>query len=181
MRKISCTSSGARPSEGSSSSHQRAADRQHLLLAAREVSRDLLAPLPQPREVVEAEIAVALERREVAPRVPAHGEVLVHGQVLEHAAPFHHLEDAPADDVLRIHLLDAHAVQLDGAVGDFALLRAQEARDGFERGALARAVGAEQGDDLPLRHLEREALEDEDHVVVDDLDVGEPEHGRVTL
>src|SRR5437764_1236260 len=40
-----------------------------------------------------------------------------------------------------------------------------------------RAISAEQGDDLSRWHLQREALEHEDHVVVDDLDVREPEHG----
>ena len=36
---------------------------------------------------------------------------------------------------------------------------------------LAGAVGAEQRDDPALRHLERHALQHQDHVVVDDLDV----------
>src|SRR5439155_409132 len=124
-----------------------------------EVSRDLFAPLPEPRKIIEAEIAVPLEAFLVAPRIPAHGEVLVHGQVLEDAAPFHHLEDSPPHDLLRLELVDALAFQLDGAIGDLAFLSAQEAGDGLERGALARAVGAEQGDDLPRWHLQREALE----------------------
>src|SRR5581483_904750 len=41
----------------------------------------------------------------------------------------------------------------------------------LQRGGLAGAVRAEQRDDLPLLHLERDALQHEDHVVVDDLDV----------
>ena len=43
---------------------------------------------------------------------------------------------------------------------------------------LARAVGAEQRDDAALGHLERHALEHQDHVVVDDLDVVDREVRR---
>ena len=41
--------------------HQRAADRQHLLLAAGQGARDLAEPLPQPREQLEHARATALE------------------------------------------------------------------------------------------------------------------------
>ena len=43
--------------------------------------------------------------------------------------------------------------------------------DRLERGRLAGAIGAEQSDDLARAHLQRDALEHQDDVVVDDLDV----------
>ena len=58
MRKISCTTSGARPKEGSSSSSRRGRsisarrDGQHLLLAAGERAGLLVTPLLEPREIV---------------------------------------------------------------------------------------------------------------------------------
>src|SRR5437879_4158773 len=52
----------------------------------------------------------------------------------------------------------------------------RSARDGLERRRLAGAVGAEQGRDAALVDVDRHALEDEDHVVVDDLDVVERQH-----
>ena len=57
------------------------------------------------------------------------------------------------------------------ALGDVAALGAQQARDGLERGGLAGAVGPEEGDDAPLGDPQRDALQHEDHVVVDHLDV----------
>src|SRR5207302_7369485 len=117
-----------------------------------EVSGDLPPALAQAREVIEAQLAIPLQSHEVAACIAAHGEVLVHGQVLENAAAFHHLEDPAAYDLLRIERLDALAVELDGAVGDFALLRPQQSGDGLQRRALAGAVGSEEGHDLPLGH-----------------------------
>src|SRR5436305_7055901 len=50
-------------------------------------------------------------------------------------------------------------------------LEVQQARDRLQRGGLARAVRSKERHDLPLLHLQRYALQHEDHVVVDDLDV----------
>src|SRR5262249_59367079 len=73
------------------------------------------------------------------------------------------------------------AVELDRALGDLAALGAQQARDRLERGGLAGAVGAEQRRDPALADVERHALEDEDHAVVDDLDVVEAQHAGSSI
>ena len=119
---------------------------------------------------------MALTSGSVVPGVAAHGDVFVDGQIFEDAPALHDLEDAAPDDDLGCQSLDALAEELDLPVGDLALLRVEQARDGLEGRALAGAVGPEERDDPPLGHLERQALQDEDHIVVDDLDVGEPEH-----
>ena len=67
------------------------------------------------------------------------------------------------------------AVEQDRALGDFAALGMQQVRDRLQGRGLAGAVGAEQRDDAAARHLERHALEHEDDVVVDHLDVVERE------
>src|SRR5690606_29750873 len=47
----------------------------------------------------------------------------------------------------------------------------QQARDGLERGALARAVAAQQRHDLPAWHGQRQPAQGLHDLVVDDLDV----------
>ena len=54
---------------------------------------------------------------------------------------------------------------------------AQQVADGAQGGRLARAVAAEQRDDLAFGHLQRHALQHQDDVVVDDLDAVDIEHG----
>ena len=70
------------------------------------------------------------------------------------------------------------AVEHDRALGDLAALGVQQVGDRLQRRGLAGAVGAEQRDDAAPRHVERHALQHEDDVVVDDLDVVEREDGR---
>ena len=44
-------------------------------------------------------------------------------------------------------------------VGDGAAVRLYQAGDGAQRGGLARAVGADQGDDLAVGHLQADAAQ----------------------
>ena len=75
--------------------------------------------------------------------------------------------------------VEALAAEADVAARDLAFLGLQQAGDGLQRGGLAGAVGAEQGDDLALRHRQRQAAQHEDDVVVDDLDVVDLEQRRL--
>src|SRR5260370_36331149 len=67
------------------------------------------------------------------------------------------------------------AVQLDAGVADFAVVAFEQAGDCVEGCALAGAVCPEQRDDLALRDFQRQSLENEDHAIVADLDVVEPQ------
>ena len=58
---------------------------------------------------------------------------------------------------------------------DRALFRRQDTADGVERRRFARAVGADEGDDLALLHCQGNALQRVDAVVVG-VDVFECEH-----
>jgi hypothetical protein len=84
---------------------------------------------------------------------------------------FHHLAHAQAHELVGREAIDALSSELDGALRHLAPLGVQQVRDGLERGRLARAVRTEEGDDAAFRHLERHALQHQDDVVVDDLDV----------
>src|SRR5207247_336971 len=98
------------------------------------------------------------------------------GERLEDLAPFHHLHDTEPADLLRIPAVDPSPHELDAAVGHLAVLGLEQPRDGLERRGLARPVGAQQRHDLALGDVERESLEDQDHVTVDDLDVVQSQH-----
>src|SRR5258708_29896430 len=110
---------------------------------------------------------------EGAAGVRAGKQVFLDGEVLEAVPPLHHLADAALHQLGRIEPVDTLAAEHDLALRHLAALRAQQVRDGLQRGGLAGAVGAEQRDDLALLHLERYALEDQDDMVVDDLDIAD--------
>ncbi len=103
-------------------------------------------------------------------------EVLVDGQVAEHAATLHHLGDAGLHQITRLLAVDDVTVVGDGALRDFTVVVAEQSGDGSKGGGFAGAVGAEQGDDVAVGHLDREATQHQDHVVVDDFDVREFQH-----
>src|SRR4051794_31359504 len=74
--------------------HERARERQHLLLAAAQRPGLLLAPLRQPGEVREDPLELGLDR--AAARIGAEAEVLRDCQLRERAAPLGHVRDAEA-------------------------------------------------------------------------------------
>ena len=124
--------------------HQRAADRELLLLAAREVARVAAAELLQDRE----EVVGDLER--VAAAVPAPGrepeaEVLLDREPGEDPPALRHERHAGVRD-----RLGALPPQRAAAQPDLAGRRRHDAHDRVQRGRLARAVRADQADDLAL-------------------------------
>ena len=149
--------------------HQRAADRQHLLLAARQIAGEPGALL-QAREIGEHPLHV-FGHSGGRSRVRAETKVLDHRHVLNDAATFHHLEDAAMHDAVRRQAGDLLAIEPNAAAGDRAILDRQQAGDRLQRGRLARPVGAEErGDASPARRKAQPA-QHEDDVVEDDLDV----------
>ena len=84
--------------------------------------------------------------------------------------PFHDLYHAALHQVGRRKVLDALAAQFDRALGDFAAFTLEQVGHGAQGGGLAGAVATQDGNDLAVGHVERDALEHQDHVVVDDLD-----------
>ena len=105
------------PIDGSSSSssfgcaHQRAADGEHLLLAAGHRARLLLLALLEAREQVEDAVEVLADPLAVAAQVGAQLEVLAHGHALEALAALGRLADAQPHDLLRRQQRDLLAVE----------------------------------------------------------------------
>jgi hypothetical protein len=107
--------------------HQPAADRHHLLLAAREIAGGALAPLAQRWEEVHHAVVGAPGRRGVAGSDGAGAQVLIYSQLGKEPPPFEHLGDAETVDARGVEAINALAIEGDGATGQRATVQAQEA------------------------------------------------------
>src|SRR5262245_11871665 len=131
--------------------HERAGDREHLLLAARERSGLLLAAPVEPREMAADPLVVLREAASL--EIPAQTEVLVHRQLTEDAAALRDVCDSGARDALGGGARHALAREPDVARGR------HETGDRPQRRRLAGAVPAEDRDDLALPHAQRNAVQ----------------------
>src|SRR2546421_8503911 len=119
--------------------HERAADGEHLLLAARESAAEVVHALGEPGE----EIQHLGKRPRVARRAAVFREcdqVLPHAQVGEDLASFRDERDAAARDAVGALPLDALAAETDDSAS-----RRSEAQDRAHRRCLSHAVAPEQG------------------------------------
>ena len=121
--------------------HHGAADREHLLLAARERAGLLAVALLQAREIAVDALDVGGDLAAVAARHGADLQVLLDGLARERAAALRHMRDAEPHDVFGRACRDRLAVEADLAVG------AAHAGERAQRGGLAGAVRAEQRGD----------------------------------
>ena len=130
---------------------ERLGQAQHLLLAARQAAGRRVEPVGQRREVLEhpRRRRRARTRRRWRYSHDAARRFSVDGQAGEHAAPAGYLRDAQRGDRVRIAPGDVVAVEEDAAA-----LRRHETRDRLQHRGLPGAVGAEEGDDLALGHVE---------------------------
>ena len=92
----------------------------------------------------------------------AGAQILLDRQVGKYAAAFGHMRDAERHDLLRRKPVDALAGE-----DDLAPAEPHKARDRPQGGALAGAVGADDGDDAAVGHVHVDAFERGDLVVVD--------------
>ena len=125
------------------SGHQRAADRDHLLLAARQGAGELLEPLLDAREEREDAGQIFVELGSAAPRIGAHLEIFVDRHAREKAARLEHRRDAAAHP-----LGGADALQRMALVKDLAASRRDAPHDRLHRRRFARGVAAQQANDL---------------------------------
>src|SRR5450755_2029957 len=152
--------------------HQRSSERGHLLFSAGGIAGETRSPLLEPREIaVDFFQRLARFRARDPARERPRQQVLLDRQVREAVPTLHDLADAHPHQLVRRQLVDAPPLKLDRALRDVTALRGKQIRDGLQRRGLAGAVGSQQGDDFPLWNLERDALEHENDVIVDDLDV----------
>src|SRR5690606_27092136 len=140
--------------------HQRPADGQHLLLAARHgacpLVRALLESWEQVVDVFQAFLDFLCLQEE-----PAHLQVFRYGKVWKDAAAFRRDGDPAAHDSVRIVLGDVFAQEGDGAATGPG-----RAANRHEQRGLARAVGADQGDDLAFVHLDGNVVKRLDSTII---------------
>src|SRR5262249_12475419 len=75
--------------------------------------------------------------------------------------------------VKRIYAL---AIEENGAMSDAATLKAEQTANGTQDSRFASAIRAEQRDDSPIRHVDRDAAHGDDGALVADFDVLDGEH-----
>src|SRR5579859_2073844 len=150
--------------------HQRATERQHLLLAARHAAGELAAALGKPRKGLEADVEIALE---LAPRGAAKGaeqKVLLDGEPRKQPPPLRHQRYAEVDDLFggAAGEIVMDAVDLGD---DRAGAGPHDAHDAFDQGRFAVAVGAEQDHGLAAADGKRHVVDDA-HRAVGGMDAG---------
>jgi len=129
---------------------ERGADREHLALAAGQVTRLARAQLCERRK---ERVDRFDEPARVGTAARNHGlEVLCDGEVLEHLAALGDERNAKSRHPVRRMVIDAFAAVDDRALRDACIVQPDEARNRAQRGGLARSVGSEQSDDRALRH-----------------------------
>src|SRR3972149_6030411 len=109
------------------------------------------------------------------PTVGTGQEIILHGQVLEFAPSFHYLDDSSAYNLRSILAVDALPQEFDDPLGDFTPLCSQKIGDGLESRAFASPVRPEEGYKAPLRHLQGDPFQDQNDMLIDDLDIVDPE------
>src|SRR6267378_2048097 len=152
-----------------------AADREHLLLPAGERTRGLIAALLQHRKqgIDLLEIARPLRASLVGQR--AHLEVLEDAERPEHLPPFGHVRDAEMGALRRRHREQVAAFEADAA-----RCRRHGARHRFEQRRFAGAIRADDGDELPRLHRQRD-IDQRLQPAVGDVQALNAQHGPATV
>ena len=108
-------------------------------------------PLAQPWKTVEHNVELQVA---VGVVVAADEQIFAHGHVGKYHLAFRHEHGGIADAAP-----GGLAVRGPAIDEDVALPRRQQADDGLEQGGFARAVGAEQADDLAGAHVQTDAVD----------------------
>src|SRR5215471_5785271 len=156
--------------------HQGTADRQHLLLTAREIPGLERAACRQGGEVLVDELDVLADVEDMLASMRPHHEIFFGAQVFEDLSSLWYQGDAHFDDRGWCPVVHALTIELHDALGDLAPLGRQQPGDGLQRGRLASAVGPEEGYYAILGHLQRQPLNHQDDIAIDDLDIFQRQH-----
>src|SRR4029079_1694772 len=140
--------------------HQRAADRQHLLLATRQRAAALVQTLSQAWEQLEYARQVLAKMRRVGDR-SAHLQILHHRHTRKDAAAFRGLRDLQLGEFVRRQACDVAAFEQD-----MAFAGARRSENGHHQRRLPGAVGADQCNDLALIDFEIDSSERRDVAVI---------------
>src|SRR5207249_9575044 len=145
---------------------------EHLLLAARERACGLADALAEPWKERQTPLQVLRAVAAGGPGIAAHAQVLAHRHFREDAAAFRHLYEAELDDLVRGEPGEIVTVEHDAPGAGTG-----QAGDVPQRGALPRAVAADQRDDLARVHAQRYAAQHL-HVAVGEVEIAHLEPHR---
>ena len=140
--------------------HHGPAHGKHLLLAAGQSARHLSLAVQQLGKQLKHRLQATLDLA-VRAAVGAHTQVVQHGQPREHLPPLRR-----EDDALFYHDLGVFVGDVLPVKGDPPLVAALQPHDGAHGRALSRAVGSDQGHDLPFVHLQVDAAQGIDAAVI---------------
>ncbi len=140
--------------------HQRASDRKHLLLAAGQRAAALMRARFQQREQGVDTFQIRVEAVGIVGNDRAHLQILEHRHAREDAPALRRLHDAEPRDLVHRELRDVASLKQNAAVAG-----AGAAKDRHHQRGLARAVAADQRDDLALIDIETDAVQDRQHAV----------------
>jgi hypothetical protein len=124
--------------------HQRAANCEHLLLAARQSAARLRQPLAQARKKLNHALEPLGQALFLALQKRTEFQVLAHAQPAEDGASFRHQRRAERHAPMRRHAVHLTAEQAHAAAG-----HRHEADQRLQHAGLARAVRADQRHNLP--------------------------------
>ena len=153
--------------------HQRAAERHHLLLAARQAAGKLAAALGEAGKGLVTDRHVARELAARGATVGAEQQVLLDRQFRKQPASLRHQCNAEIDDLFR-GAADQVVVDAVDLGDDAAGARPDHAHDAFHQRRLAVAVGAEQHHGLAAADLEGDVV-DHAHRAVGGVNAGDGE------
>ena len=140
--------------------HQSAAHGQHLLFAAGQGARHLLVAFLQPWKVI-VHIFNGFFQFGIGTGIAAHLQIFQHCHLQENAPSFRAERHPLGDDLISGHPHDILIVQHDAAA-----VGLQQSGNGVQRGGFARAIGTDQGHDLPFVHLEGDPLDGVDAAII---------------
>ena len=155
--------------------HQCTANRQHLLLAARERPSNLLAALLQAWQPLEYGFIILVDAALIIPDIGAHLQVLLHRHPRKDPAPFRNLRQSETDDFMRVR-----CPQVLTAKGNLSRFCLDQPADGMQCRRLARAICTDQCDNLPFVYLKGDALDRMDRPIVD-LQILHRKHSHVFI
>ena len=150
---------------------QRAADGQHLLLAAGEIAGAAGAPLEQPGEIGIDKIERRLRSAAAGHCVGRSSQIFFNRQILKNPSPFHHMEESAPHQLMRSETRYGIALEQDFTCCDLAIFQFEQIGNGLQRGRLACSIGAQQCDHRSLVDFQRQAAKHLDRLVIDDLDI----------
>jgi len=107
----------------------------------------------------------------------AHHQVLLHCHVAENLAPFHDMYQPLANDIDGVGTGDVRTIKLNTPRRHTTILCPDQVGDGLERGALASAIGAQQGHALSSGDFGGNAFDSKNDVAVEDFNVVQFKHG----